>query len=380
MNLSVTTRSGPATRIAGGGKLSTNSGYNNHTLVEGVHDGKIKSLYIMGEEMAIMDADAHYVQSAFDKLEFVVVQDIFFSRTCEHADVILPAAPSLGKEGTFINTERRLQRLYQVLEPLGNSKPDWLIQTEIARALGAGWDYPSPREIMEEAASLAPMFAGVTYERLEGYKSLQWPIAADGTDTPHLYLDGFAFPDGKAKLYPLEFTPPSEQTDEEFDLHVNNGRLLETFHEGNLTHRSAALRSQVPMNFVEVSPQLARERGIESGSLVKLISRHGEIQIRVLVTDRVEGKELYVPENATDNIRAINLLTSNKADKDSDTPAYKEIAAKMEVLEVDGESPLPRENFRFWKPTPIEGVRTELKWQRPDYVQPPKPAPHPEKF
>ncbi|MBB3060705.1 formate dehydrogenase subunit alpha [Microbulbifer rhizosphaerae] len=363
-----------------GVKLSTNSGYNNHTLVEGIHDGKIKSLYIMGEEMAIMDADAHYVQSAFDKLEFVVVQDIFFSRTCEHADVILPAAPSLEKEGTFVNTERRLQRLYQVMEPLGNSKPDWLIQTEIARALGADWDYPSPREIMEEAASLAPMFAGVTYERLEGYKSLQWPIAADGTDTPHLYLDGFAFPDGKAKLYPLEFTPPSEQTDEEFDLHVNNGRLLETFHEGNLTHRSAALRSQVPMNFVEVSPQLARKRGIQSGSLVKLISRHGEIQVRVLVTDRVEGKELYIPENATDNIRAINLLTSDEADKDSDTPAYKEIAAKMEVLEVDGESPLPRQNFRFWKPTPIEGVRTELKWQRPDYVQPPKPAPHPEKF
>ncbi|MFD2189569.1 formate dehydrogenase subunit alpha [Pistricoccus aurantiacus] len=365
---------------AWGVTLSTNSGYNNHTMIDAIHEGKLKSLYVMGEEMAIVDANALHVQAAFDKLDFMVVQDIFFSRTCEQADVVLPAAPSVEKEGTFVNTERRFQRLYQVLEPLGDSKPDWLIQTELARALGADWSYRHPGEIMDEAASLAPMFAGVTYERLEGYRSLQWPIAADGTDTPHLYLDGFAFPDGKARLNALEYTPPTDQTDGEYDLHVNNGRLLETFHEGNLTHRSAGIRSQVPTSFVEVSPELAEQRGIKSGSRVRLTSRRGTIELPVLVTDRVAGNELYVTENAVGNDHAINVLTSNEADKDSSTPAFKEIAVKMEILEVEGEAPLPRHNYRFWKSSSQDGVRTEQKWQRDDYVQPPRPARNPEKF
>ena len=178
----------------------------------------------------------------------------------------------------------------------------------------------------------------------------------------------------------LEYTPPSEQLDDEYDLHVNNGRLLETFHEGNLTHRSAGIRSQVPNNFVEVSPELARERGIKDGSLVKLVSRHGEIQVRALVTDRVVGKQVYVPENATSNTHAINMLTSNAADKDSHTPAYKEIAAYMEIIQVDDEPPLPACNFRFWKATGQDGVQTERKWTRPDYQQPPELATNPEKF
>ncbi len=365
---------------AWGVRLSTNKGYNNHTMIEAMHDRKLRSLYIMGEEMALVDANAKHVQAAFDKLDFMVVQDIFFTRTCEHADVVLPASPSLEKEGTFINTERRIQRLYQVMEPLGNSKPDWKIHTELACVLGADWSYKNPREIMHEAASLAPMFAGATYERLEGYKSLQWPVDADGTDTPHLYLDRFEFEDGRANLFPLDYTPPTEQTDDQYDLHVNNGRLLETFHEGNLTQRSEGIRSQVPGTFVEVSPELARERGIKDGSLIRLSSRHGTIELRVLVTDRVAGKEVYVPETATRDLHHINMITSNEADKDVSTPSYKEIAARMEVLEVEGETPLPPSNFRFWKATGQDGVLTERKWLREDYHHPPSQASNPERF
>ncbi len=365
---------------AWGVTLSTADGYNNHTMIEAMHERKLRSLYIIGEEMALVDANASHVKAGFDKLDFMVVQDIFFTRTCEHADVVLPASPSLEKEGTFVNTERRIQRLYQVLKPLGNSKPDWQIQVEIARALGADWHYQSPRDVMNEAAALAPMFAGVTYERLEGYNSLQWPVAADGTDTPHLYLSEFNLEGGKAVLFPLEYTVPTNQPDDEYDLHVNNGRLLETFHEGNLTGRSEGIRSQVPGNFVEVSPELARERGIRDGSLVRLSSPYGHIELRVLVTDRVRGKELYVPENATHDSRAINMLTSNEADKDVDTPAYKEIAARMDVLEVDGEPPLPPSNFRFWTAASQQEVGTGQKWSRDDYRHPPKDAPSPEKF
>ncbi len=362
------------------GTLPKEKGYNNHTMVQAMHDEKVRSLYIIGEEMAIVDADAHHVQSGFNKLDFMVVQDIFFTRTCEHADVVLPASPSLEKEGTFVNTERRIQRLYEVLPPLENTKPDWKILTELGSAMGAGWSYRHPSEIMAEVASLCPMFAGVTYERLEGYRSLQWPVAKDGTDTPYLYERGFPFEDGKAKLHPLSYTPPTEQVDDTYDLHVNNGRLLETFHEGNLTNLSLGILSQVPTKFVEVSPELAKERGVHTGATVRLVSPYGEIELKALVTDRVRGKQLYVTENATQNNHAINILTSPHADKDSHTPSFKEISVWMEVLENKGESPLPTDNFRFGKPTPQPGLMTERKWQRTDYIYPPNTDTNPERF
>ena len=161
----------------------------------------------------MVDSNANYVGEAFAKLDFFVVQDIFFSQTCQFADVVLPGAPSLEKEGTFTSTERRIQRLYQVFEPLGDCRPDWQIIQDVANRLGANWKYRHPSEIMDEIASLTPMFAGVTYERLEGYKSLQWPVAADGTDQPLLYTKQFcisrrqgqavsAFLDGTARSSP----------------------------------------------------------------------------------------------------------------------------------------------------------------------------------
>lgn len=172
------------------------------------------------------------------------MQDIFFSETCKFADLVLPASPSLEKEGTFVNTERRIQRLYQVFEPLGESKPDWEIIQLIAQKMGGagGWNYLHPSEVMDEVASLTPTFAGVTYARLEGYKSLQWPVKEDGTDSPLLYAGETPFPleNGKASFYPLEFVPPSESRTEKYDLHLNNGRLLEHFEQGNMSYRIPA--------------------------------------------------------------------------------------------------------------------------------------------
>src|SRR6202035_416112 len=167
--------------------LPTTKGLDNHEMVAAIHQGKLKSLYLIGEEMAIVDSNANHVAAAFSKLDFFVVQDIFFSTTCRFADVVLPATPSLEKEGTFTSTERRIQRLYQVFEPLQGSRPDWVIIQDIANRLNANWNYAHPSEIMSEMASLAPMLAGVNYERLEGFKSLQWPVAADGSDEPLLY-------------------------------------------------------------------------------------------------------------------------------------------------------------------------------------------------
>jgi formate dehydrogenase major subunit len=357
--------------------LPATKGLDNSQMIGAIHDGKLKSLYLFGEEIALVDANSNHVQAALSKLEFFVAQDVFFSKTCQFADVIFPASPSLEKEGTFTSTERRIQRLYQVLEPWEGSRPDWRIIQDVANHLGANWNYQHPSEIYREIASLAPLFAGVTYERLEGYKSLQWPVAADGSDEPLLYTKKFAFPDGKARLYPVAMSSPVDAEDDVFDLHFNNGRMLEHFHEGNLTYRSNGIREKVPDTFLEISPELAKERGVQSGTWVQLISRYGKLRVRALVTDRVTGRSLYMPMNSS--VSPVNLLTSSHTDTATHTPAYKEASVRMVVLPEIGQSPLPRVNSRFGHPTPQRGVEVERKWQRADYSiprgEPIEPAP-----
>src|SRR5712692_9470965 len=311
-------------------KLPSTKGLDNHQMVEAIHGGKLKAMYLMGEEMSIVDSNANYVGDAFAKLDFFVVQDIFFSNTCRYADVVLPGAPSLEKEGTFTSTERRIQRLYQVLEPLEGCRPDWKITQDIANRMGAGCHYQHPSEIMDEIASLSPLFAGVNYDRLAGYKSLQWPVAADGTDEALLYTKRFAFPDGKARLFPVSWIGPTDQPDSQYDLHLNNGRLLEHFHEGNLTYRTEGIREKTPDTFVEVSLELAEERGIQNGTWVQLVSRYGQVRVRAVVTDRVQGMELYMPMNSVES--PVNRLTSSHTDPVTNTPAYKETSVHMKVL------------------------------------------------
>lgn len=358
---------------AWGVSLPAHPGLDNHQMVDAIHGGTLHALYLLGEEMNLVDANAHHVQAAFEKLGFFVVQDLFFTQTAQYADVVLPASPSLEKEGTFTSTERRIQRLYQALPPLGDSRPDWRILTEVARVLGADWEYTHPADVMHEAAALAPLFAGVTYDRLAGYASLLWPVASDGTDTPLLYTDHFAMPDGKAHLYPLEWIEPGDRPDAEYDLHLNNGRLLEHFHEGIMTYKTAGIRAKVPDTFVEISPVLAAARGITDGTYVRLVSRRGAVKVRALVTDRVRGNELYMPMNSSDD--AVNVLTSSDTDRATHTPAYKELAVRLEVLNGKGASPLPRTNPRYGHPTPTTGVEVERKWARPDYVPLDAPTP-----
>jgi formate dehydrogenase major subunit len=238
----------------------------------------------------------------------------------------------------------------------------------VANRLGAAWDYKHPGDVMHECARLTPMFAGVTYERLEGYKSLQWPVAADGTDQPLLYTKEFPLPGGKAQLYPLEWKPPCEEVNAEYNLHLNNGRLLEHFHEGNMTYRVAGIREEVPRQFLEISPELAQELQIADGRWIEVKSRHGMVRVPVLVTDRVQGKELYLPLNSS--VSSVNVLSSSHIDPFVHTPAYKEIAVKLRVLPDKGPSPLPRSNHRFAQPTPQRGVEVERKWKRKDYRLP----------
>ncbi|WP_437269816.1 formate dehydrogenase subunit alpha [Stutzerimonas balearica] len=358
-------------------QLSGEVGSDNFLMVQQADERKVRAMYIIGEETAFSDADSHNVHQAFEKLDFMVVQDVFLSRTAEFADVVLPACPSVEKEGTFVNTERRIQRFYPALEPLGDSRPDWRILTDLAARMGHSWGYTHPGQIMDEVAGIADLFAGVSYARLEGWKSLCWPVAADGQDTPLLYTDGFHTDDGKAVLYPLEWKAPAEGPDDTFDLMVDNGRMLEHFQGDNQTGQGLRMSSLSPHWFVEVSPELAAERGIGQGTWVRLTSRRGAVELPAVITERVAGKTLFVPIHQ--GKPGLNLLTGEHHDPDVNTPAYKETAVRLEVLQRPPlEAPLPPGNFRHGQRTPNAGVPVEVKWMRDDYVEPPAHEQHPE--
>ncbi|MEH7547431.1 formate dehydrogenase subunit alpha [Neobacillus vireti] len=342
------------------------SGLDNIQMLEAIDKDEMKAMFIAGEDMAWVDADSNHTQEMLTKLDFLVVQEIFLSTTAQFADVILPGAPSLEKDGTFTNTERRVQRLYQALEPLGNSKPDWWILTQLAKQMGFEWNYTHPSDIFAEMASLTPFFSQCSYDVLEGWNSFHWG-SPDGTDTPLLYQDGFHFPDKKARFGLFDYVPPVEFP-QEFDLSLDNGRLLEHFHEGNLTQKSKGLNYKFPKVFVEVSPELAEERGVKDGSLVRLVSPYGAIRLPVLVTDRVTGKTVYVPMHSSSHESAVNLLTGGAVDVVTHTPAYKQAKVRMEVLEFDGENPLPKYNPRNATRTPQMGLEIYRKWERGDYV------------
>jgi formate dehydrogenase major subunit len=348
--------------------LPTSIGKDNHEMIDAILAGTLKSLYIKGEDTITSDSNANYVDEALRQVEFLIVQDINFSETAQYADVVLPACPSLEKEGTFTNTERRIQRIYKVMEPLGESKPDWEILQLIANRMGGGWRYGHPSEVMAEVAKLTPLFAGVSYERLEGYGSQQWPVHSDGTDSPLLFTENFPFPDGKAQFFPVAYIPPSEEMNATYDLHLNNGRLLEHFEQGSMTYRTAGIKTISPKNFLEVSPELAAERGITTGRYVQIKSAYGQIKVQVLVSDRVQGNQLYIPLNSVEE--PVNKLTSSHTDRATHTPAYKETAVSMTVLPEQGKNPLPRANFRNGKRTPQMGVEIERKWKRADYHVP----------
>jgi formate dehydrogenase major subunit len=349
-----------------GVSISPNPGLDNIEMLGAVDRGEMKAMYIAGEDMAWVDADSNHTQAMLAKLDFLVVQEIFLTTTAQFADVILPGAPSLEKDGTFTNTERRVQRLYQALQPLGDSKPDWWILTQLAKKMGFDWNYTHPSEIFAEMASLTPFFSQCNYDVLEGWNSFHWG-SLDGSNTPLLFQDGFNFPDKKARFGLFDYVPPMEFP-QEFDLALDNGRLLEHFHEGNLTQKSEGLNYKFPKVFVEVSPELAKERAVKDGSLVRLVSPYGAIRLPVLVTDRVEGKTVYVPMHSSSHESAVNLLTGGAVDVVTHTPAYKQTKVRMEVLELNGENPLPRYNPRNATRTPQMGLEIYRKWERGDYT------------
>ena len=312
-------------------------------MVDAIHDGTLKAMYLFGEEMSLVDSNANYVQERLQQARFLRRAGHLLQRNLPVRRRRSARGPSLEKEGTFTSTERRIQRLYQVFEPLGGSRPDWQIIQDVANRLGANWNYKHPSEIMAEIASLTPALrrrhlratGRIQVAAVAGRRGWQRSAAA-------LYQAVQLSRTARQGSSRFPGREPTEQPDAEFDLHLNNGRLLEHFHEGNMTYRVAGIHEKTPDTLVEVSPELAKERGIQSGTRVELHSRHGQVRVRALVTDRVRGKQLYMPMNSTES--PVNRLTSSHSDPVTHTPAYKEAAVNMQVLPEVDESPLPRSN------------------------------------
>ncbi|MCT9097987.1 formate dehydrogenase subunit alpha [Haloarchaeobius sp. HME9146] len=301
-----------------------------------VHEGNLRGMYVVGENPALSEPDIQHAAEALDELEFLVVQDIFLTETAEYADVILPAATSPEKHGTFTNTERRIQRVRPVSEPPGKARQDWEITQALARRLGYDWDYDHPREVMAEINGLVPIYGGVTYERLEegDQHGLQWPCwDEDHPGTPYLYdyEDGeFNFDDGKARFVPADVQRPGEETDEEFPLTLTTGRVLYHWHTGQLTRRVEGLMSHVGESFVEVHPDTAAELGIADEEYVRVESRRGDIVVKVQVTDRVGPGTLFIPMHFAAG--AVNKLTQESFDPQAGIPEYKVSSVRVEPL------------------------------------------------
>ncbi|GAB3669916.1 formate dehydrogenase subunit alpha [Halopiger thermotolerans] len=305
------------------------------------HEGNLRGLYVVGENPALSEPDIQHAEAALENLEFLVVQDIFMTETATHADVILPAATSPEKNGTFTNTERRIQRVRPTATPPGTARQDWEITQELANRLGYHWDYDHPREIMDEISDLVPIYGGVSYDRLESgdEHGLQWPCwDEDHPGTPYLYdyEDGeFNFDDGMARFVPADGGHPGELPDEEYPLTLTSGRVLYHWHTGQITRRVEGLMSHVGESFVEINPSTADELGVADGEYVRVESRRGDIVVKAAVTDRVGDGTLFIPMHFAAG--AVNKLTQENFDPHTGIPEYKVSSVRVEPLGSDAD-------------------------------------------
>jgi len=309
-------------------QLNPKGGMTSTRMVDAIEEGRLKGMYVMGENPLMSHPDLNHVRKVYNKLDFLVVQDLFMSQTAEMADVILPAVSFAEKDGTYTNTTRRIQRVRAGLKPIGESKPDWKIISELSTRMGYSMEYNHPSEIMDEIAGLVPTYGGVSYNRLEG-DGLQWPCPnRDHPGTPFLHKDGFTR--GKGKFHPVDFIPPNEQTNTEYPFVLNTGRILEHFHSGTMTRRTKVLNSLVPECLIEMNPVDANRLGIFEWDEIKVESRRGMIQARVNVSESSPQGSIFVPFHFAE--AAANLLTNSALDPESRIPEFKVCAVKVEKI------------------------------------------------
>jgi len=310
-----------------GRELPNEPGLTLMEIFNSVHEGEIKAMYIIGENPLISDPDASHVAEALEKLNFLVVQDIFLSETASLADVVLPAASFAEKDGTFTNTERRVQRIRRALAPAGDARPDWTIISDIGRRMGyeEEFSYSDPSEIMDEIAALTPSYGGINYGRIENL-GLRWPCPdPDHPGTQYLHKDGFAR--GKGAFSAVFYRPSMELPDEEYPFILTTGRTLCHFHTGTMTRKVSGLNYLRNEELVEINPLDGNALGIEDGDLVEVSSRRGTVRARAKMTDKSSEGVAFMTFHFAET--PTNVLTSSALDPVAKIPELKFCAVKL---------------------------------------------------
>jgi len=317
---------------AWGKPIPTNPGLTITDMVPAMLAGKLKGLYVIGENPKLSDPDWNHFNYALQKLDFLVVQELFLSETAQVADVVLAASSLAEKEGTFTNSERRCMKISKAIEPLGNTRPDWDIIGKLSTAMGYEMNYKNPEDIFKEMASLTPnSYAGMTYQRL-GLDGLQWPCPDQNhPGTPFLHKDQFAR--GKGKFHDIEYHDPAETPDEEYPYFLTTGRMFAHFHTGTMTRISPQLDTEQRTGYVDIHPHDAARMDVTDGDMLILTSRRGEMEAPARLTHTVQQGNLFLPIHFGEN--PPNVLTNAEAfDPLAKIPEFKVSAVKIEKLVI----------------------------------------------
>lgn len=305
-------------------------GLNLNEMMKEMQKGRIRGLYLMGEDIVISEPNVGRVEESLNEIDFLVVQDIFFNESCRYADVVLPASCFAEKDGVFTNSDRRVQRVRQAIEPPGEARADWKILLEVMKRAGLEQpDYSDPGEIYAEMASLTPKFAGISHHRIEREGGLQWPVESlDAPSTEYLHKGGVLR--GKGLFQPVEFSPPFEVEDAEYPLVLSTGRTLYHYNAATQTRRNDGLAGKQPEAFVEIHRWNARRLGIEDGQLVDVVSRRGRVRCRAMISRQVKKNSIWMPFHFPE--ARTNRLTTDAGDKVTGTGEYKVCAARIELV------------------------------------------------
>ena len=314
-------------------KLSTKIGLTVTEMLKAVERGEVKAMFILGENPMLSDPDIQHVEESLKSLDFLVVQDIFMTETASLAHVVLPGVSFAEKDGTFTATDRRVQRVRKAIDPVGDSKPDWEILCDLARRMGGkGFEFSSPKEILDELAGVTPIYGGIRFERIEA-EGLQWPCRSlEDPGTGYLHKDQFA--KGRGTFFPIAYREPAEIPDDQFPFVLTTGRMGFHFHTGTMTRISPSLHKESETAYMEINPGDAEGLGIDNGEMVRVISRRGAIDIKATLTDGIDRGVVFIPFHFVES--AANRLTNTALDPIAKIPELKICAVRIEKLATNG--------------------------------------------
>jgi formate dehydrogenase alpha subunit len=309
-------------------RLSDKTGLTIVEMFHAIEDGKVRALYMMGENPALSDPNLNRTRKALERVEFLVSQDIFLSESGQYADVVLPAFSFAEKDGTFTNTERRIQRVRKAVNPPGQSRDDWRIICDVATAIDFPMQYENASQIMDEIASVSPIYGGIAYDRIEPV-GLQWPCL-DRDHPGTKYLHKGEFKRGKGKFHPVLFREPDELPNKKFPMILSTGRQLYQFHTGTLSRRSSAIDQKSPTGYVEIHFEDAEKYGIQDGGSVEVATIRGKVTTKASVGTQVARGWLFMPFHFAEG--PANMLTNDALDPIAKIPEFKVCAAKIKAL------------------------------------------------